>query len=267
MTPTKLTPPVTVPLPIPLAAVQLIAGYEQGPKGGPALRAYKCPAGVWTLGFGETDGIKPGMTCTEQEAWSMLIRDLTARTNAVKAMLTIEAEPNQLGAMVSLAYNIGLRDDSKKRGFYYSIVRRAHNAGDTEAAARAFSLFNKARVNGKLTVLRGLTARRAAEEALYMTPDPDAYREPMPQAVEGESKMTASPIAQGGVAVAGAGLLEAAAQTSGSLSAVSDVVEKAKGLLAGGLGMPPEWLLPAMLALVGGVIVWQRLRQRRQGWA
>ena len=261
MTPTKLTPPVTVPLPIPLAAVQLIAGYEQGPKGGPALRAYKCPAGVWTLGFGETDGIKPGMTCTEQEAWSMLIRDLTARTVAVTALVKTHVEPNQLGAMVSLAYNIGMG------AFAKSTVLRAHNAGDTEAAARAFALWNKAKVNGRLQVLRGLTARRAAEEALYMTPDPDAYREPMPQAVEGESKMTASPIAQGGVAVAGAGLLEAAAQTSGSLSAVSDVVEKAKGLLAGGLGMPPEWLLPAMLALVGGVIVWQRLRQRRQGWA
>lgn len=267
---TKLTPPVAAPLPIPLAAVQLIAGYEQGPNGGPALRAYKCPAGVWTLGFGETDGIKPGMACTEQEAWSMLIRDLTARTVAVTALVKNYVEPDQLGAMVSLAYNIGMG------AFAKSTVLRAHNAGDHDAAARAFALWNKAKVNGRLQVLRGLTARRASEAALYLTPEQDAYREPMAQAVEHESKLTASPIAQGGAATTGVGLFGLAstgwgvtdiAQQSGTMSAVSDFLTKTKALLADGLGIPPEWLLPTVLVLVGGVIVYQRLRQRRQGWA
>jgi hypothetical protein len=98
----------------------------------------------------------------------------------------------------------------------------------------------------------------------------------MAQAVEHESKLTASPIAQGGAATTGVGLFGLAstgwgvtdiAQQSGTMSAVSDFLTKTKALLADGLGIPPEWLLPTVLVLVGGVIVWQRLRQRRQGWA
>lgn len=144
------------PWPIARTAVELIADREQGPNGGPALKAYKCPAGVWTLGFGETAGVKPGMTCTESEAWDMLLRDLTARTQAVQGMLTLPANENQLGALVSLVYNIGLE------AFKKSSVLRLHNAGDFAGAARAFRLWDKARVNGKLQVLAGLTARRAA---------------------------------------------------------------------------------------------------------
>lgn len=256
-----LAPAAGLDWPIPIAAVALIADKEQGPAGGPALRAYKCPAGVWTLGFGETAGIKPGMTCTEAEAWAMLCRDLKARTDAVKAMCTTHPEPNQLGAMVSLAYNIGSAAFSK------STVLKAHNAGDFDAAARAFGLWNKATVGGKLQVLRGLTIRRAAEAALYLTPEPDAYREPMAQAVQAESKLTASPIAQSGAAVAGMGLLDMASQAGDSLGTASGLLAKAKGLLIDGLGIPPQWLFPALLVMVGVVIVGQRLLQRRKGWA
>lgn len=256
-----LAPPADVAWPIPAAAVALIAEKEQGPSGGPALRAYKCPAGVWTLGFGETAGIKPGMTCTEAEAWAMLCRDLTARTNAVAALVKTHAEPNQLGAMVSLAYNIGMA------AFAKSTVLKAHNAGDFDAAARAFGLWNKATVGGQLQVLRGLTARRAAEAALYLTPEPEAYREPMAQAVAAESKLTASPIAQGGAAVTGLGLLDMASQAGDSLGVMSGVLGKAKGLLLDALGLPPQWLFPAMLILIGVSIGVYRWKQRRGGWA
>jgi hypothetical protein len=71
---------------------------------------------------------------------------------------------------------------------------RPQNRGDHAAAARAFGLWNKARVNGKLTELRGLTSRRAAEAALYLRPS-DGKPAPMPQAVAPESRIAASPIA------------------------------------------------------------------------
>ncbi len=247
--------------PIALAAVALIAGAEQGPNGGPALKAYKCPAGVWTIGLGETAGVKPGMTCTESEAWDMLLRDLKARTMAVQAMLAGPANDNQLGALVSLSYNIGL--DALKK----STVLRLHNAGDFAAAARAFTLWNKARVNGKLQVLAGLTARRAAEAALYLTPDEHDWREPMPQAVEPEQAPVASTRVQTGSAVAGLGVLGAVGEAKEALGPVGETVAAAKGLLADTLGIPQQYVPLALLVGVGGFLIWHFAQQRRAGVA
>lgn len=247
--------------PIAVAAVELIADKEQGPNGGPALKAYKCPAGVWTLGLGETDGIKPGMTCTADQAWDMLLRDLTTRTQAVKAMLTLPANDNQLGALVSLTYNIGLE------AFRKSSVLRLHNKGDFAAAARAFDLWNKAKVNGKLVVLAGLTARRKAEGALYLTPDEHDWREPMPQAVEPEQAPAASTRVQTGGAVAGLGVLGAVGEAKDALGPVGETVAAAKGFLADTLGIPTQYVPLALLVGVGCFLIYHFARQRREGVA
>ncbi len=249
------------PWPIARSAVDLIASKEQGPNGGAALKAYKCPAGVWTLGFGETAGVKPGMTCTEPEAWDMLLRDLTARAQAVQAMLTLPANDNQLGALVSLVYNIGLE------AFRKSSVLRLHNAGDFAAAARAFSLWNKARVGGKLQVLAGLTARRAAEAALYLQPDEQDWRQPMPQAVEPEQAPVASSRVQAGAATAGLGLLGAIGEAKEAMGPVGEAVAAAKGLLADTLGIPQQYVPLALLVAVGGSLMWHFGKHRRQGVA
>jgi len=249
------------PLPIVRAAVELIAEKEQGPNGGPALRAYKCPAGVWTIGLGETAGVKPGMTCTESEAWDMLFRDLAARAQAVQGMLTNPANPNQLGALVSLTYNIGLD------AFRKSSVLRLHNKGDFAAAARAFDLWNKAKVNGKLVVLAGLTARRKAEAALYLTPDEHDWREPMPQAVEPEQAPAASTRVQTGGAVAGLGVLGAIGEAKDALGPLGEAVAAAKGFLADTLGIPAQYVPLALLVGVGCFLIWHFYGQRKRGVA
>ena len=249
------------PWPIARAAVELIADKEQGPNGGPALKAYKCPAGVWTLGLGETDGIKPGMTCTADQAWDMLLRDLTTRTQAAQAMLTLPANDNQLGAMVSLVYNIGLE------AFKKSSVLRLHNKGDFAGAARAFLLWDKARVAGKLQVLAGLTARRAAESALYLTPDEHDWREPMPQAVEPEQAPVASTRVQAGAATAGLGVVGAIGEAKEALGPVGEAVASAKGLLADTLGIPTQYVPLALLVAVGAFLIYHFTRQRREGVA
>lgn len=250
--------------PIAIPAVELIADKEQGPTGGPALKAYRCPAGKWTLGLGETDGIEPGMRCTADQAWDMLLRDLNARTSAVRAMLVEPANDNELGALVSLAYNIGVPALKK------STVLRLHNKGDKTGAARAFAMWNKARVDGVLQVLNGLTARRAAEAALYLTPDQQAWREPMAQAVEPEQAAAASTRVQTGAvagAVGAAGLID---QVKEYLGPVGDGVKWVKGFAADTLGdavMPGEWLPWALLLGVGGFLAWHFLRQRSEGVA
>jgi lysozyme len=261
-----IKPDPSLPWPIAIAAVALIADREQGPDGGPALTSYLCPTGHWTLGLGETDGIGPGMTCTEAEAWQMLLRDLIARTRAVQAMLTQHATPNQLGALVSLAYNIGLRDDKKKSGLYYSCVRAAHNRGDFAAAAAGFRLYNKGRVKGQLVVLGGLVSRRAEEAALYLRPEPDAWREPMPQAVAPEPSLMASPTVLSGAATTGAGAIGVLAEVKEQLGPVGDALTWGKGVLAD-LGFPPEWVLPCLALGLGALILWRRYGQRLQGAA
>ena len=256
-------PDSTLPWPIPITAVGLIADFEQGPRGGVALKTYRCAAGVPTIGWGETDPDKATMggRCTKEQADRWLLDDITQRTAQVRALLKRHAEPYQLGAMVSLTYNIGVG------AFAKSTVLKAFNRGDVAAAGRAFRLWNKAKVNGVLTELAGLTRRRAAEEALFLTPDPEtAGPESMPQAVAAESSIAASPIAQAGTLTAGAGVVSVLAEAGAQLGTVTPVLEQAKGVI-GMLGIPPGWLLPALLVAAGLAVVWHRYRQRAGGWA
>jgi GH24 family phage-related lysozyme (muramidase) len=218
------------------------------------LVAYRCPAGVPTIGWGETVGVTMDMRWTADQADARFFQQGTRYARKVEAMLDVPANENQLGALVSLAYNIGLGALAK------STVLRKHNAGDFEAAARAFGLWNKARVNGQLTVLRGLTTRRAAEAAMYLKQMEDAPGERMPQAVEPESKLAASPIAQGGATTVGVGGLAALTTISDQAKGVADKVSEF-------LGLPPAALAAAVLVIAGlGVMHW-RSKQRSDGWA
>ncbi len=256
-------PDPSLPWPIPMQAVALVAEFESC-----RLRAYRCPAGVWTIGWGETDGVVPGMVWSQAQADQRFCDSLTAFTHQVQALLKAHAEPNQLGALVSLAYNIGVG------AFARSSVLKAHNAGDEQAAARAFGLWNKARVGGVLTVLAGLTRRRAAEAALYLTPEPGEQMQRMPQAVAVESSLKSSPIAQGGAATTALGGAVAAAEV---LSPVADQVQGVSGMVATlrglgdqvreFLGLPPALLLAAALIVAGALIIRWRFKQRRDGWA
>lgn len=247
-------PDPKLPWPIPMEAVALIAESE-----GCRLKAYRCPAGVPSIGWGETQGVKMGDTCTQEQADRWLLEDLQERAGAVGAMCTIEPTPAELGAMVSLAYNIGLE------GFRKSTVLRQHNAGNRQAAARAFGLWNKARVHGVLTELPGLTARRAREAALYLTGDEPAQA--MPQAVEAESKVSKSPIAQSGAVTAGAGILAGLSSLGESVGAIKAPLDAAKSVMVDTLGIPPDWILPLVLIAVGVIVVRWRLKQREGGWA
>jgi len=264
--------------PIPLEAVALLAEYEQGPDGGFAPVAYRCPAGVWTIGWGETDGVRPGDRCTKEQADAWLLEDLQERVRAVRDLCKVEPSPNELGALVVLAYNIGLAALAR------STVLRQHNAGNRLAAARAFGLWNKAKNprTGKREVLDGLTARRAREAALYLTPELGVDR--MPQAVEAESSLARSPIAQGSAVTIGAGAVTAATQMAPVLQEVTAAADGAKaalepvqgalgairglvGSVADFVGIPPGGLLAIALIAVGWWILSKRREQRSEGWS
>jgi lysozyme len=156
--------------------------------------------------------------------------------------------------MVSLAYNVGVA------AFARSTVLKAHNSGDFEAASRAFGLWNKARVNGALTELKGLTRRRAAESSLYLR---DESQDRMPQAVEGESNLSKSPIQQSGVVTAATGVgTVMAAMVDGFGEQVKRV-----GEIATSVGVQPVLVIGFTLAIAGGTAIYYRMRQRKGGWA
>ena len=227
--------------PIAYEAVCEIARSE-----GCRLKAYRCPAGVPTIGWGHTGGVKMGDTCTQEQADAWFSIDLSVYADGVRRELKRDASDNELGAMVSLAYNIGLH------GFAKSTVLKRHNEGDRQSAARAFALWNKARINGVLQVVDGLTSRRAREAALYLSDD----SQPMPQEVEPESSLKKSPIAQA----------SAAAVLATVLGTLSESTETGQAV-ALALGVQPVYGVLLAVLWSGGVSLYQRIKQRREGWA
>lgn len=230
-------------------------------------KAYLCPAGVPTIGYGSTKGVtmddvKRGRTITKAQAEKLLIEHLEEYERGVEAACKVEPNQNQFDALVSFAYNVGV---AAMRG---SSVIKAHNRGDFNAAARAFGLWTKARVNGKLTELPGLVRRRAAEAALYLEPTAEkVVDEPivqeaaidMPQAVEPEKPMTQSHINRASVIAGGTAAAATVAETLGTANSIKASAE--------GLG---EWLVPLLLVIVialCGYIVWERYKQRYEGRA
>ncbi|MFY9810837.1 lysozyme [Aquabacterium sp.] len=263
--PTKQTLPTpTLAWPIAWDAVVLIALSESL-----QLKAYKCPAGVWTCGWGETDGVKPGDTWTKAYADKRLLESLIEYRYRVLDLCKVTPTETQLGALVSLAYNIGVGALAK------SSVLKAHNRGDRQAAARAFGLWNKARVGGKLQALPGLTLRRAKEAALYLTPaDAGAA---MPQAVAAESALAKSPLVQSGAVTAATGALtllssiaEPAKQAQEHLQTVTATATQAHSAattVANLFGVQPLALVAVALLVAGGVAIYWRFKQRREGYA
>ena len=128
------------------------------------LEGYYCPAHVPTIGFGSTmyqDGtkVKIGDVLTLQEAESLLVWELQTKG---KAMPKLKLNQSQYDAVMSFVFNLGLG------AFKGSTLYKKININSTDPLIRTeFSKWNKARVNGALIELKGLTNRRKAEADLY----------------------------------------------------------------------------------------------------
>ena len=210
--------------------------------------AYQDIVGVWTIGYGFTDNVKPGDKLTRAQADKYLLKELKTYEAAVKSTCTLEPNENQLAAMTCLAWNIG------KDGFKKSTVVKAHNRGDFQDAARAFGLWKKA--GGK--VVSGLVRRRVAEASLYLTPVDDVP-EPMPQAVETEKPLIQSKLATGGTITAAASGISVASQIAGDVASIRDSF---------GQWLPYVLMIAAVIGVCAGLwVVWERFQQRKRGEA
>lgn len=130
--------------------INLIKQFE-----GCHLKAYKCPAGVWTIGYGHTSGVKEGQVITQKKADEYLLKDLAKFEKHVTSYDKIyNWNQNQFDAMVSFAFNIG------------SISQLTANGTRTIGQISSKILaYNKAAG----TELAGLTRRRKAEQKLFLT--------------------------------------------------------------------------------------------------
>lgn len=156
------------------AGVDLIAQFE-GFRSEPYLDA----VGVPTIGYGTTyyvnhDGTRTPVTLQDKpvtKPTAHAIKQAVINADFAPAINLMFADEiaqgklrqNHFDALVSLAYNIGVR------GLQGSSVYRHIKAGDMTAAANAFLLWNKGRVNGRLTVIKGLANRRSVERQLFLT--------------------------------------------------------------------------------------------------
>lgn len=131
--------------------LDLIKSFE-----GCRLTAYKCPAGVWTIGWGHTGDVTEGQTITQERADQMLRDDMVAYEVKVKKYNgTYNWNQNEFDALTSFAYNVGSIDQLTARG-----------TRSREVIAEKMLAYNKG--GGK--VLAGLTRRRQAERELFLTP-------------------------------------------------------------------------------------------------
>lgn len=131
--------------------LNLIKSFE-----GCRLTAYKCPAGVWTIGWGHTGDVTEGKTITQEQADQMLRDDMVAYELKVEKYNGIYGwNQNEFDALTSFAYNVGSIDQLTARG-----------TRSREVIAEKMLAYNKG--GGK--VLPGLTRRRKAEQELFLAP-------------------------------------------------------------------------------------------------
>jgi len=139
--------------------IEFIASHE-----GFRLKAYKCPAGVWTIGYGHTKGVMPGDVITKEHAIEYLKEDVRDAENAVKRYLN-NLNQNQFDALVSFVFNVGSGNFQSSTLLKKAIV----NPNDRSISAE-FMKWNKAKnSSGVLVELPGLTKRRQQEANLYFT--------------------------------------------------------------------------------------------------
>ena len=131
--------------------INLIKQFE-----GVSLTAYKCPAGVYTIGYGHTHGVKRGMKITEEEASAYLTADLLNSEKAVERYDSVyHWNQNEFDALVSFTFNCGATN-------LRSLLRNGRR--NRSQIAATLPLYRKD--GGK--VLKGLERRRAAEKALFL---------------------------------------------------------------------------------------------------
>ncbi|CAB5170408.1 COG3772 Phage-related lysozyme (muraminidase) [uncultured Caudovirales phage] len=193
------------------------------------LKAYKCPAGIWTIGYGHTSAagapeVTSDLTISKEEALEILHRDLGQYEKGVAKLVKVELTQNQFDVLVDFAYNAGVGNFAK------SGILKQVNAGAFDKVPDELMKWTKG--GGK--VLPGLVKRRQAECVWWRSnehhPDDhtDHRSEPDTVPVKGmaDSKQGNAALVTGGLAGLGA-----AKEVAAQVQDASDALEQILGLL------------------------------------
>lgn len=131
-------------------------------------QSYLCPASVWTIGYGSTEGIRKGLVITKSEAEKLLIKDLMRFEDHVNSAIYRPLRWHEFDPLVSFSFNVGYRIKGNLRSYI--------NNGNTKSAMYLLRKYKRARVSGILIILPGLERRREAESFLYITGDEKEFR-------------------------------------------------------------------------------------------
>lgn len=227
---------------------------------GVRLTAYKCPAGILTIGIGHTSAagapeVKPGMTITANEAYEILDRDLDQYEKAVDRLVKVPLSQEQFDALVSFVYNVGVG------AFQKSTLLKKLNAGQYGAVPGELMKWTKA--GGK--ELPGLVRRRRAEAALWrgvnerssigddarVAPDLPQPSKSMVKSKEGNAAIITASL--GGLTAAG-DIADRVQQAGNSIGSLWQIL------------MSPSVLLPLLIVVVALFIwYWRRKRLEEEG--
>jgi lysozyme len=240
--------------------VALIKEFE-----GCRLTAYRCPAGVLTIGYGHTSAaggpaVVEGMVITEVAANSLLRHDLIRIENDVQDCVTTNLTQGQFDALVSWVFNLGIG------ALRTSTLLKRVNAGRFDAVPAEFMKWTKARVRGELVDLPGLVRRRRAEVALWRSM-PDSA----PVVVD-ETRATPEPpapsksIVESKQAIGGA--VAGASGVAGLADQVAQHVDTSSGFLHAlkGVGTSPwTWVAIIGIAAACAVIYYRHKALKEEG--
>ncbi len=150
--------------------MRLIKNFE-----GCALTAYKCPSGVWTIGYGHTgSGVHNGLKITKEQAEQYFKNDILVHENNVNKLVKVPLTQNQFDALVSLEYNIGYGNFASSTILKLVNAKKYTQAGFSFLKENQNGKTNEERYKGSWVfdshkkVLLGLVKRRKAEMELFL---------------------------------------------------------------------------------------------------
>lgn len=135
-------------------AVEIIKKFE-----GLELKAYKCPAGIWTIGYGHTASVTEGMIITIAQAEKLLKEDIQIYYNCVIRRTGNVCNNNQNAALTSFCYNVGI--DAFVKSTLLKVIKE--NPNNFDAIKTEFMKWT----HGSGKVLPGLVKRRGEEFMIY----------------------------------------------------------------------------------------------------
>jgi lysozyme len=231
--------------------IELIKRFEGLHKVQPdgMVTSYRCPAGKWTIGYGSVKGVRSGMKITQEEAEELLLKDIKDHEAYVKQYVQVPLTQGQYDALASFVFNLG------GSNFRSSTLLKKLNKGLYDEVPEQFMRWNKARVDGKLTALKGLTRRRAAEAAIFSA---DAKLPSDEGGAIAPQKVTAAaqkPLAKSKT-MAGAGI-------AGAATALGEITPQIEALVPYSESMKTIFLLCAL----GGIALaaYARFKDHKEG--